>query len=28
MIEKIKKHKVKIIIALVIVGAVIAYFQQ
>jgi len=28
MIEKLKQHQMKIIIALVIAGAVIAYFQQ
>jgi len=28
MLEKLKEHKSKIIIALVIIGAVIAYLQQ
>jgi len=28
IIEKLKQHKTKIIIALIIIGAVIAYLQQ
>jgi len=28
MLEKLKEHKTKIIIALVVIGAVIAYLQQ
>jgi len=28
MIEKLKEHKTKIIIAMLIIGAVIAYLQQ
>ena len=28
IIEKLKQHKTKIIIALVVIGAIIAYFQQ
>jgi len=28
MLEKLKEHKMKIIIALVVIGAVIAYLQQ
>ena len=28
IIEKLKQHKTKIIIAMVIIGAVIAYLQQ
>ena len=28
IIEKLKEHKMKIIIAMIIIGAVIAYFQN
>jgi len=28
MLEKLKEHKIKIIIAMVAIGAVVAYFQQ
>mgnify|MGYP004454082979 CR=1 FL=1 len=28
IIEKLKQHKTKIIIALIIIGAVVAYLQQ
>ena len=28
IIEKLKEHKMKIIIALIVIGAVIAYLQQ
>jgi len=28
MIEKLKEHKTKIIIALIVIGAIVSYFQH